>query len=86
MIEVEKSRFTSLVMSTIEGMAPEAIIFLERLTQQLFSKLDQTFLDTIRYIKRKIRIELSKKSVMAVRGYRMSIKESDINLMIYYLK
>ena len=59
-IEVEKSSFTPFVISTTGGMAPEADAFLKRLSQKLSTKLDQSYSNTVGYLRRKLRIELLK--------------------------
>ena len=89
-IQVEKSSFTPFVISTTGGMAPEADAFLKRLSQKLSTKLDQSYSNTVGYLRRKLRIELLKTVLMAVRGYRKSktvnISDLDLNLLSYYVK
>ena len=85
MIEVEKSSFTPFVISTTGGMAPEADSFLKRISQKLSTKLDQSYSNTVGYLRRKLRIELS-----SVPGFRKSktvnISDLDLNLLSYYVK
>ena len=90
-IQVEKSSFTPFVISTTGGMAPEADAFLKRLSQKLSTKLDQSYSNTVDYLCRKLRIELLKTVLMAVRGYRKSktvnmLEYLDLNLLSYYVK
>ena len=89
-IEVEKSSFTPFVISTTGGMAPEADAFLKRLSQKLSTKLDQSYSNTVGYLRRKLRIELLKTVLMSVRGFRKSktvnISDLDLNLLSYYVK
>ena len=86
----KKSSFTPFVISTTGGMAPEADAFLKRLSQKLSTKLDQSYSNTVGYLRRKLRIELLKTVLMAVRGYRKSktvnISDLDLNLLSYYVK
>ena len=87
---VEKFSFTPFVISTTGSMAPEADAFLKRLSQKLSTKLDQSYSNTVGYLRRKLIIELLKTVLMSVRGFRKSetvnISDLDLNLLSYYVK
>ena len=71
-------------------MAPEATVFLKRLALKLSKKIDQSYSNTVGYLRRKLRIELLKTTLMSIRGYRKSktvnISELDLNLLKYYVQ
>ena len=74
-------------MSTTEGIAPEASPFL---AQKLSAKLDKSYLNIMGYIRKKLRFELLKTTLMAVRGFRknrnVKMSELDLNLIDFYVK
>ena len=86
---MEKGNFSPFVMSTTGGIAPEATAFLKRLAQKLSLKLNQSYPNIMGYLRRKLRFELLKTTLMAVRGFRknkvVQISELDLNLMNYYI-
>ena len=87
--EVEKANFTPFVMSTTEGLAPEAASFVKRLSAKLSQRLCQSYPNVLGYIRRKLRFELLKTTLMALRGFRKSksicISELDLNLLNFYV-
>ena len=89
-IQVEKANFSPFVVSTTGGIAPEATSFLKRLAQKLSSKLNQSYPNIMGYLRRKLRFELLKTTLMAVRGFRknrtVQISDLDLNLIEYYVK
>ena len=88
-IQVEKANFSPFVVSTTGGIAPEATAFLKRLAQKLSTKLNQSYPNVMGYLRRKLRFELLKTTLMAVRGFRKNktvhITELDLNLMENYI-
>ena len=66
------------------GLAPEASAFTKRLAQKLSVKLDQSYSHVMGFLRRKLRIELLKTTLMAMCGFRKSrvtaIAELDLNL------
>ena len=86
-IEVEKATFTPLVFSTSGGMGKEASIFLKRLATLLAPKTNQTYSNTMAYIRRRLRFDLLKTTLIALRGHRgksyqppTPVEDLDINL------
>ena len=83
--EVEKSNFTPFVMSTTGGLAPEAANFIKRLSAKLSQRLCQSYSNVVGYVRRKLRFELLKTTLMTLRGFRKSksvhISELDLNLL-----
>ncbi|KAL5268710.1 hypothetical protein ACHWQZ_G002528 [Mnemiopsis leidyi] len=69
-IQVEKANFSPFVMSTTGGIAPEATAFLKKLAQKLSAKLNRSYPNIMGYLRRKLRFELLKTTLMAVRGFR----------------
>ena len=88
-IQVEKANFLPFVVSTTGGIAPEATAFLKRLAQKLSTKLNQSCPNVMGYLRRKLRFELLKTTLMAVRGFRKNktvhITDLDLNLMESYI-
>ena len=85
-IDIEKGTFTPLVFATTGGMGKEASVFVKRLSSLLSTKLNQSYSDTISYIRRRFRFDLLKTTLIALRGYRgkqlpaTAVEEIDINL------
>ena len=88
-IEVEKASFSPLVFSTAGGMAKEANSFFKVIAQKWSRKTNQTYADSISFIRRRLRFDLLKTTVIALRGYRGKrteergnddINELDLNL------
>ena len=86
-IEVERGTFTPLVFSTTGGMGKEASIFLKRLPTLLAPKTNQPYSNTIGYLRRRLRFDLLRTTLIALRGHRgkyyeapSSINDLDINL------
>ena len=87
-LEVERGSFTPLVFSTTGGMGGEA----ERLVKKLASKMEyhtgQTYSDSVGYIRKRLRFEILKTTVISLRGDRgvrtrkehVEIGELDLNL------
>ena len=84
---MEKGNFSPFVMSTTGGIAPEATAFLKRLAQKFSSKLNKFYPNIMGYLRRKLRFELLKTTLMAVRKFRknkvIQISELDLNLINY---
>ena len=85
--EVEKGTFSPLVFSTTGGMGKEAAIFMKRLATLLAPKTNQTYSHTMAYIRRRIRFDLLRTTLIALRGHRgkfyqapLAVEELDINL------
>ena len=86
-IEVEKGTFTPLVFSTTGGMGKETTTFIKRLSVLMANKTNQSYNDTVTYIRRRLRFDLLKTALIALRGYRgkshcapSEVQDLDINL------
>jgi len=87
-IEVEHGRFTPLVFSTTGGVGRECSFFMKKLGEKLSLKTNQTYPDTINFIRKRLRIELLRTCLIAIRGHRgrfydrnLQIDELDLNLI-----
>ena len=86
-INVEKGSFTPLVFSTTGGMGKEALSFVKHLSSLMAEKTSQNYSHTVAYIRRRLRFDLLKTTLIALRGYRgkshippTSIEDLDMNL------
>ena len=88
-LEVEKGTFTPLVFSTSGGMGTEAHRLVKRLAQRMEIATGQRYSDSVSFIRKRLRFELLKTTVIALRGDRGSkarslnetpIGELDLNL------
>ncbi|KAG1676028.1 Methyltransferase-like protein 23 [Nymphon striatum] len=86
-IEVEKGTFTPLVFSTTGGMGREAQKLLKILAERTELKTGQSYSDAMGFMRKRLRFELLKTTIIALRGYRgkrtdgiMDIGDLDLNL------
>ena len=88
-LEVERGTFTPLVFSTTGGMGGEAHKLVKRLAERMEMSTGQKYSDAVSFIRKRLRFELLKTTVIAVRGDRGSrlrnmdadpIDELDLNL------
>ena len=88
-IEIEKGTFTPLVFSTTGGMGLEAQRLVKKLAQKMETPTGQRYAESVSYIRRRLRFELLKTTVIALRGDRGSklrrlneieIENLDLNL------
>ena len=86
-LQVEKATFTPLIFSITGGMGNEAARFLKHLAEKVSRKSGQTYSDTIAFIRRRIRFDLSKTCVISLRAFRgklnprtQAIAALDLNL------
>ena len=88
-INVEKATFTPVVFSTSGGMGPEASKLFKRIAQKMSNKSQQRYSEIISFIRKRLRFELLRTCLIALRGYRgrkvenknTSIAELDLNLV-----
>ena len=71
-LEVEKGTFTPLVFSTSGGMGAEAQRLVKRLAQRMEVATGQRYSDAVSFIRKRLRFELLKTTVIAMRGDRGS--------------
>ncbi len=83
-IQIEKGTFAPLCFSTTGGMGPQTIMFFKKLTKQM----TRTNGNTMASIRRSLRFELLKATLIAIRGHRgryyqkaLPIEEQDLNLV-----
>ena len=86
-IQVEKGVFTPFVFSTSGGMGEEAQKLTKRLAEKYALKSEQKYSETISFIRKRLRFDLLKTTIIALRGYRgkqhntPDISDLDINLI-----
>ena len=74
-----------MVFSTSGGMGPEADRFLKRVATKISYKRKEQYSNVISFLRRRIRFDLLRTCVIALRGYRAGtkpdfVKELDLNL------
>ena len=86
-LEIEHGTFTPLVFSTSGGMGEEAHAFFKRVAERMSRKTGQTYSETIGFIRKRLRFDLLKTTIIALRGYRgkptqtpEEIEKIDLNL------
>ena len=87
-IDIERATFTPLVFSTFGGMGQEAVTFVKNLSSKLSETMNQSYADTISYVRSRLRFDLLKTCIIALRGHRgryyerpADIENLDINLL-----
>ena len=75
-IEVERGVFTPLVFSTSGGMGEEAKRFFKKLATLMTEKTGQKYSETMTFIRKRLRFDLLKTTIIALRGYRGKAKAS----------
>ena len=88
-LHVERGTFTPLVFSTSGGMGKEAQKLVKRLAQRMEVSTGQRYADAVGYIRKRLRFELLKTTIIALRGdrgaklreaHKVSVAELDLNL------
>ena len=89
--DIEHGTFTPLVFSTSGGMSKECNKFMKKLSEGLSFKTQQAYSDTISYVRRRLRFELLKTTLISIRGHRgrfyqrpIDLDEMDLNLIADY--
>ena len=85
---MERGVFTPLVFSTSGGMGEEAKTLFKRVVAKMDNKTSQQYSETITFIRKRLRFNLLKTTVIAMRGYRdkpspsssTKISELDLNI------
>ena len=91
-VNVERGTFTPLVFSTTGGMGCEAATFFKRLAEKMMYRRQQRYSDIISFIRRRVRFDLLKTCLIALRGHRgkrryvddVPLAELDLNLCVNY--
>ena len=86
-IEIDHGTFTPIVLSTTGGMGREAETFFKKLADKMARKTGQRYSEAITFIRKRLRFDLLRTTVIALRGERgrtsrdtVEISELDINL------
>ena len=90
-LEVEKATFTPLVFSTTGGMGVEAQRLIKKLAQKMESPTGQRYSDSVTYLRKRLRFEVLKTTVISIRGDRGpklrykpdNIEDLDLNIEPY---
>ena len=89
-LEVERGTFTPVVFSTTGGMGLEAQVLFKRIAEKMSRKSGTRYSDTISFIRKRIRFDLLRTTIIALRGHRGKkigapdeIETLDINLEPY---
>ena len=84
---VEKGSFTPIVFNTTGGIAKEADKFLKRLAEKLAIKRSTPYSKMASFVRKRMRFDLTKTTLIALRGYRgkpsheaAPLKDLDIHL------
>ena len=83
--EVEKATLTAAVMSTSGGMGKEMDVLVRQIATKLSVKRGERYSDTVGFVRRRIRFDLIRTCVIALRGHKKttasdSIRDLDFNL------
>lgn len=70
--EIEHGCFTPLVFSTAGGMGPAATVVYKRLAALIAEKHNQTYSETIRWLRCRLNFSLLRSAIMCIRGARSS--------------
>ena len=69
-LNVEKGSFTPIVFNTTGGMGVEASVFVKHLAGKIAMKRDMPYPKVISFVRRRLRFDLVKTTLIALRGYR----------------
>ena len=69
-LDVEKGCFTPIVFSTTGGMGVEAQRFFKRTAEKIARKKDTPYPKVISFVRRRVRFDLVKTTLIALRGFR----------------
>ena len=78
-LQVEKGTFTTLVFSTTGGMSEETHKLVKRLAQRMEHVTHQRYSEIVGYIRKRLRFELLKTTVISLRGERGNRSARDHN-------
>ena len=87
-VQVEKGVFTPVIFSTAGGMGVEAQRLVKRIAEKYTTKTGQQYSHAISHIRRRLRFDLLRTTVIALRGHRgkptdvsPTIANLDLNLI-----
>ena len=78
-IEVEHSSFVPLIFSCSGGSAPAANKVMQRLAELISEKKNESYSDTMNYIRTKVSFALIRSAVLCIRGCRALKKQNEID-------
>ena len=78
-LQIERGTFTPLVFSTSGGMGKEAERLVKRLAQKMEASSGQRYSDAVSFLRKRLRFELLKTSVIALRGDRGARLRNNFN-------
>ena len=81
-IQIERGTFTPLVFSTSGGMGKEASKLVKRLAERMEFSTGQRYADAVGYIRKRLRFEILKTTVIALRGDRGAKLRSANNVVV----
>ena len=81
-IQIERGTFTPLVFSTSGGMGKEASKLVKRLAERMEFSTGQRYADAVGYIRKRVRFEILKTTVIALRGDRGAKLRSANNVVV----
>ncbi len=76
-LQVEKASFTPLVFSTTGGAGIEAQKLMKKIAEKMEYATGQRYADVMGFIRKRIRFELLKTTLIALRGFKGKIKSSE---------
>ena len=86
-LEIERGTFTPIVFSTTGGMGMEAQALFKRVAERMSRKTGQRYSETIGFIRKRLRFDLLRTTIIALRGFRGKVLDApediadlDINL------
>ena len=87
-IDIDHGTFTPIVLSTTGGMGKEAETFFKKVADKMSRKTDQRYSEAISFIRKRLRFDLLRTTIIALRGERgrtnkdaVEISELDINIV-----
>ena len=76
---IENGSFTPLVFGTNGGMGEECKVFLSRLADKISSKTEESYAQTMTYLRTQLSFELIRSAIMCLRGTRIPFCASHMN-------
>ena len=85
--EVEKAALTATVMSTSGGMGKEMDMLVRQIATKLSGKKrGERYSDTVRFVTRRIRLDLLRTCVISLRGYKKTTAPDSIRDLEFDLR
>ena len=88
-LQIEHGTFTPVVFSTTGGAGKEAQTLMKKIAERTASKTNQTYADVMNFVRRRVRFDLLRTTIIALRGSRGkktppadNIRDLDMNLIV----